>query len=309
MTAMLTSSRGPLYKNLDVHVDGLGSFSINYVEDGPSDASNVLLLHSFPSDSSQFREFIPLLSHKYHVFAPDLPGFGLTTSPKDMTYSFENLTAAIEAWLAALEISSYAVYVFGYGAAVCFRLAMKHPEQLKAIITQNGNAYDEGFGQSFWAPIFKLWETENSNDAREFLRDNILTPEKTEFQYYMGAPEVDHALVNPMQWKTDFLLNIAGRENQEHQLDLLYDYRNNKEMYPMFQEYFRKSQVPTLAVWGKGDPAFIYPGAEAFKKDLPNAEVHLLDAGHFALETARWEIAKLMLGFLEKIGHDNKGPH
>ena len=296
-------NRGPLYKNLDVDVDDLGTFNVNYVEDGPPGASNVLLLHGFPSDSSQFRDFIPLLSHKYHVYAPDLPGFGLTTSPKNLKYSFDNLAAVIEAWLAALKISSYAVYIFDYGAPVGLRLALKHPKQVKAIITQNGNAYDEGFGVSFWEPIFQLWETENSPDARALLRDNVLTLATTKFQYYMGVPERDHALVNPLQWQTDYLLNIAGKENQERQLDLFYDYRNNKKMYPQFQKYFRTSQVPTLAVWGKGDPAFVAVGAKAFQKDLPNAEVHLLDAGHFALETARWEIARLMLAFLEKIGH------
>ncbi len=300
---MASSNHGPSYRSLDVEVKDLGKFNVNYIEDGPSDAPNLILFSGFPSDSSQYRDFIPLLSHKYHVYAPDLPGYGLTQSPKDMKYTFENLTSAMDAWLSALKITSYAVYIFDYGAPVGLRLAMRNPQQVKAIISQNGNAYDEGFGAEFWKPIFKLWETENGSAEREVLRDNILTLGTTKFQYYMGAPESDHHLVNPMQWQSDYLLNIAGKENQERQLDLFYDYRTNKKIYPEFQEYFRNSKVPVCAVWGKGDPAFIYPGAEAFKKDLPDAEVHLLDAGHFALETARWEIARILLEFLKKIGY------
>ena len=217
-----------------------------------------------------------------------------------MKYTFDNLAAAIGAWIVALNITSYAVYIFDYGAPVAHRLALQNPDQIKAIVTQNGNSYDAGFGHPFWDPIMALWKSNDSTQDREVLRGNVLTLATTTYQYTAGVPEKDIPLINPAQYNTDFLMNIAGKENQEHQLDLFYDYRTNVALYPKVHEYFRKSQVPLLAVWGKGDPAFIPPGAEAYKQDLPNAQVVLLDAGHFALETKRWEIARIMIEFLTR---------
>lgn len=292
----------PTYHQLDVKPDGSSTIGINYVEAGDTNLPTVLLLHGFPSDISQFRDLIPMLSNDYHVLAPDLPGFGLTTYPEDFVFTFDNLARAIRAWLTALKINSYAMYIFDYGAPVGLRLALEKPDEVKSIIAQNGNAYDAGFGHPFWDPIEVLWASENGQAARDQLRSTVLTLEITNYQYTAGVPDDDKSLINMDQPRTDYLANIAGKKNQENQLDLFYDYRTNKAMYPKFHEYFRKSQVPLLAVWGKGDPAFIPPGAEAYKKDLPNAEVHFVDSGHFALETKRWEIAAVMLNFWKKIG-------
>lgn len=289
----------PTYHNLSVTPLGLGTFNINYVKAGSPNLPTVLLLHGFPSSSTQFRDFVPLLSNDYHVLAPDLPGFGLTKSPRDLKYTFDNLAKAISAWLVALNVTSYAVYMFDYGAPVAQRLALENPVQVKAMITQNGNAYDVGFGHPFWSPIEALWQSNNSAEDREWLRDNYLTIAGTKMQYVTGVPKEDLPLINPAAWTSDYLMNVAGKENEEHQLDLFFDYRNNKVIYPKIHEYFRNTQVPLLAVWGKNDPVFEH--AEAYKQDLPNAEVRLLDAGHFALETKRWEIARIMVAFLKKI--------
>jgi pimeloyl-ACP methyl ester carboxylesterase len=297
---MATKALAPTYHDIDVDTP-LGTTTVHYVEAGDKSKPTLLLLMGFPSSTTHYRDFIPLMADKFHVLAPDFPGFGLTKVPGNFVYTFDNLTAVISAWLKKVNTKTYAAYMFDYGAPVGFRLALENPSAIKAIITQNGNAYDEGFGQDFWAPIFNLWNTNNSQEAREVLRENILTQAITTFQYYMGVPEQDKHLVDPEQPIRDYLQNIAGKENQEHQLDLFYDYRTNKASYPKWHEYLEKSQVPVLAVWGKGDPAFIAPGAEAYKQHAKNAEVHLLDAGHFALETARWEIAELSKAFLAKV--------
>jgi pimeloyl-ACP methyl ester carboxylesterase len=289
----------PTYHDVSVNPAGLGTFKIHYIEAGDASLPNVVLLHGFPSSSTQYRDLIPMLSGSYHVLAPDFPGYGLTESPKNLDYTFDNVTAAISAWLVALNITSYAIYVFDYGAPVGWRLALQNPDHVKAVVSQNGNAYDAGFGHPFWDPVEALWK-DNDAKNRDFLVDNLLTLEGTKMQYYLG-PEKDNDLVNPVQWTTDYLMNIQGKHNQERQLSLLYDYRTYTELYPKIQAWFRKSQVPLLAVWGKDDIVFIPPGAEAFKKDLPDAEVVLVDAGHFALETKRWEIAKLMLKFLGRV--------
>lgn len=291
----------PTYQSLTVG----DSVNLHYFEAGSKDLPTILLLHGFPSSSSQFRDLAPLLSHKYHIIAPDFPGYGLTTAPADFQYTFDNLAKVTIALLAALQISSYAIYVFDYGAAVGWRLALNNPSAITAIISQNGNAYNEGFGQPFWQPIMETWTTNNSAPAREWLRDNYLTLAATKMQYTAGFANADLALVNPSDWTLDYLQNEQGRENQEHQLDLFYDYRRNVDGYPTVHEYFRKSQVPLLAIWGKGDPIFIPPGAEAFKRDLPEAVVKFVDAGHFALQTKRWEIAGAILGFLQNVGKSN----
>ena len=289
----------PSYNNITVP-DGSNVF---FVEAGAPELPTLLLLHGFPSSSNQFRNFIPLLSSSYHVIAPDLPGFGFTTSPAHYTFTFDNLAGTISAFLVALNVAKYSLYVFDYGAPVGLRLALKKPEAITAIITQNGNAYDEGFGQEFWAPVFELWNTSDSAAARGYLRDNLLTLDGTKMQYTAGVPASDLTLIDPTTYTYDYLTNIAGTENQNRQLDLFCDYRTNPQVYPAFHEYFRKTQVPLLAIWGKGDPAFIPPGAEAFKKDLPNAIVEFVDAGHFALETKGRDIAVAVLQFLEKVGH------
>lgn len=268
-----------------------------YREAGPKEAPVILLLHGFPSSSHQYRNLIPLLSHKYRVIAPDLPGFGFTEVPTELEYkyTFGHLALTIEAFLDALSIKEFSVYVFDYGAPTGFRLALRRPESVQAIISQNGNAYEEGLGEA-WAPMKAYWKSGSTED-REFVRANLLTLDATKWQYDTGskvpiAPEAPYL---------DFAL-MQRPGNEDIQLDLFYDYQNNVKMYPEFHEYFRKSQVPTLVAWGKHDPFFIPPGAEAFKNDIKSAEVHLLDAGHFAVETNTEEIADLLLKFLEKNG-------
>ncbi|KAG8526658.1 uncharacterized protein KY384_008087 [Bacidia gigantensis] len=277
--------------------------NVSYIEAGSPHNPTLLLLHGLPSSSNQFRNLIPLLAASYHILAPDLPSYGLTTVPADFVYTFENLTKVTGSFLEALKITSYAVYIFDYGAPVGFRLATASPTSspVKAIISQNGNAYDSGFGHPFWTPVEALWNSSNALPEREYLRNNFFTLESCRYQYEVGVPASDLKLINPAAWTYDFEQNIQGKENQDRQLDILYDYRTNKALYPAWQKYLRESQVPLLAIWGKNDPCFIYPGAEAFKKDLPHAKVELLDAGHFALETKVGVIAEEALKFLKGV--------
>ncbi|KAF4464480.1 Epoxide hydrolase [Fusarium albosuccineum] len=284
----------PTYHNVTLD----SGVNMHYFEAGSAHNPTLLLLHGFPSSSSQFRDLAPLLAPKYHIIAPDFPGYGQTTAPASFDYTFDNLADATLALLTALQIASYAMYVFDYGAAVGWRLALANPSAITAIISQNGNAYNSGFGPPFWEPIMKTWTTSNSAPARKWLRENYLTLAATKMQYTAGFPAKDQELINPADWTLDYLQNEAGKANQERQLDLFYDYRKNVDGYPAVHEYFRSSQVPLLAIWGKGDPIFIPAGAEAFKKDLPNAVVKFVDAGHFALQTKRWEIAKEIGAFL-----------
>jgi len=296
----------PTYHDVIVN----SSVKVHYFEAGSKSLPTLLLLHGFPSSSTQYRDLAPLLSHKYHIIAPDFPGFGLTQAPADFTYTFDNLAAVTEALLATLQITSYAIYVFDYGAPVGWRLALHNPSAITAIISQNGNAYTEGLGEEFWAPIKKLWNyddnTSSTSDlntsAHSWLRDNYLTLAATRMQYTAGFPESDLPLINPSDWTLDYLQNEAGRENQDRQLALFADYGRNLDSYPALHAYFRDSQVPVLAIWGKGDPIFVPHGAEAFKRDLPNAVVKFVDAGHFALQTKRWEIADEILSFLGSVG-------
>ncbi|KAL6718592.1 hypothetical protein ACLMJK_004684 [Lecanora helva] len=204
-----------------------------------------------------------------------------------------------------MDVTKYSMYIFDYGAPVGLRLAVQKPESITAIVSQNGNAYVEGFGHPFWDPIMALWSESNPNSTadREILRENVLTLAGTKMQYTTGVPTSDIPLIDPVAYNYDYHSNLVGTEKQNHQLDLFYDYRTNVALYPTFQKYFRESQVPLLAVWGKGDPAFIPPGAEAFKRDLPNAIVKFVDAGHFALETKVEEIAKEVLQFLKGVKH------
>ncbi|CAD6563528.1 MAG: hypothetical protein ASARMPRED_000017 [Alectoria sarmentosa] len=276
--------------------------TISYISAGSPTLPTLLLLHGFPSSSNQFRNLVPLLSTTYHVLAPDLPAFALTTYPSDYAFTFDNLSLTISAFLTALDIISYAMYIFDYGAPVGLRLALANPASIKAIISQNGNAYVEGLGHPFWDPIEALW-ADPSPQNYEIVRNGVLTLESTVYQYTTGVPSDDLPLVNPAAYTYDYLKNLQTPADQDRQLALFYDYRTNVVKYPAFQAYFRASQVPLLAVWGRNDPAFVPAGAEAFKRDLPRAEVKFVDAGHFALETKAEEIAEETLKFLKGIGY------
>src|SRR5215813_8834228 len=279
-----------------VEADGVKVF---YRAAGDPSAPVVFLLHGFPASSFMFRELIPRLASAYRVIAPDLPGFGFTEVPADRNYvySFDQLAFTIDAFTKALKINRYAMYVFDYGAPTGFRLAMAHPERVTAIVTQNGNAYEDGLGDA-WGPIRKYW-AEPTAENRDVLRRNILTLDGTRWQYTHGVSNPDS--VPPESYTLDAAL-LERPGNKDTQLDLFLDYASNVKLYPKFQEYFRKLQPPLLAIWGKNDPFFIPAGAEAFRKDIPSAKVQFLDTGHFATETHAVEIASAMKDFLETNG-------
>jgi pimeloyl-ACP methyl ester carboxylesterase len=269
--------------------------SIFYREAGDPDQPTLLLLHGFPTSSHMFRNLIPQLVDQYHVVAPDLPGFGFTRSPEGFRYSFDSLAAVIGGFVDKLGLKRYAVYVFDYGAPVGFRLALAKPDRVAAIISQNGNAYEEGLSTG-WNPIQAYWR-EPTAAHREALRQ-FLAPETTKWQYVHGVK--DESLVAPESYTLDSAL-LARPGNDEIQLDLFLDYASNVALYPKFQEYFRTQRPPLLAAWGNQDPFFLPPGAEAFKRDNPKAEVHFFDTGHFALETHATEIAETIRRFLAKV--------
>ena len=276
-----------------VKIDGRQVF---YRESGDPSAPPLLLLHGFPTSSHMFRNLIPLLADRYHVVAPDLPGFGFSDAPTrvEFKYTFDNLAKVVDRFTQAVGLDRYAIYVFDYGAPIGFRLALAHPERVTAIMSQNGNAYEEGLSQG-WNPIQKYWK-EPTEENRAALRD-FLKPEATRFQYLHGV--TDETLVAPESYTLDSAL-LARPGNDEIQLDLFLDYASNVALYPKFQEYFRTMRPPLLAVWGKNDPFFLPPGAEAFKRDDPNAEVHFYESGHFALETHVREIAGAIGEFLSR---------
>ncbi len=285
-----------LQRSTGSEADGVRVF---YRAAGDATAPIVLLLHGFPASSFMFRELIPRLATDYRVIAPDLPGFGFTEVPAERkyVYSFDGLASTIEAFTQALKINRYAIYVFDYGAPTGLRLAMAHPERVTAIVSQNGNAYEEGLGGA-WGPIRKYW-AEPTAENRDVIRKNVLTLEGTRWQYTHGVANPDS--VPPESYTLDTaLLERSGNKNI--QLDLFLDYASNVKLYPKFQEYFRKSKPPLLAIWGKNDPFFIPAGAEAFRKDIPSAKIQLLDTGHFALETHVVEIASAIKDFLETNG-------
>jgi pimeloyl-ACP methyl ester carboxylesterase len=263
---------------------------------GDPSAPVLLLLHGFPTSSFMFRELIPRLADRFRVIAPDLPGFGFTEVPekRKYTYSFDALARTLEAFTDALGLNRYAIYVFDYGAPTGLRLAMAHPERVSAIVSQNGNAYEEGLGDA-WGPIRKYW-AEPTAENRDVIRQNILNLEGTRWQYTHGVANPDS--VAPESYTLDTAL-LERPGNKEIQLDLFLDYASNVKLYPEFQEYFRKSKPPLLAIWGKNDPFFIPAGAEAYRKDLPNARVQFLDTGHFATETHPVEIVAAIKEFLE----------
>lgn len=277
-----------------VEADGVKMF---YREAGPSDAPVVLLLHGFPTSSFQYRELIPRLADGYRVIAPDLPGFGFTEVPNERhyKYTFDSLAESIAAFTDALSLKRYALYVFDYGAPTGFRLAMARPERVTAIVSQNGNAYEEGLGDA-WAPIRRYW-SEPTAANRDAIRTALnLEGMRREYASGISNPEV----IAPEGYTLDAAL-LARPGNVDIQLDLFLDYANNVKLYPAFQEYFRKWKPPLFAIWGKNDPYFIPPGAEAFRRDNPNAIVQFLDTGHFALETHVEEIAFAMKQFLSRI--------
>ena len=267
-----------------------------YREQGSEHSKVLLLLHGFPSSSHQYREIIPLLAKQYHVLAPDVPGFGFTEAPSNFQYTFANLTSTIAEFLDVLSISHFSLYIFDYGAPVGLRLALQRPEAIQAIVSQNGNAYIEGLGD-VWGPVQGLWASQNGPQERDNVASALLTFDATKFSYVNGTPV--ESMIAPESYTLDYAL-MERPGNKDIQLDLLFDYQNNVAMYGDFQQYFRKSQVPLLAIWGKNDVFFVPAGAEAFKKDLPEAEVRLIDAGHFAVESDADIIADGVLRFLER---------
>jgi pimeloyl-ACP methyl ester carboxylesterase len=267
---------------------------IFYREAGPKNAPAILLLHGFPTSSHMFRNLIPVLAESYHVVALDLPGFGFTVSPSSFEHTVDHLADVVDEFTTTIGLRRYAVYVFDYGAPVGFRLALKHPDRITAFITQNGNAYEEGLGPGF-SPIRKHWR-DASAEHRAALRD-LLRPKSIQWQYTHGV--TDPSDVAPESYALDAAL-LARPGNAEIQLDLFLDYRTNFDLYPQFQEYLRTRRPPLLAAWGKNDLIFLPEGAEAFKRDIPDAEIHLYETGHFALETHATEIGEVMLDFLER---------
>lgn len=274
----------------------VGEVEVFYREAGPVDAPVILLLHGFPSASHMFRDLIPRLAETYRVIAPDLPGFGQTKSPPraEFEYSFDKIAQVIEGFTEALHLMQYALYVFDYGAPTGFRLAVSHPERISAIISQNGNAYLDGFSDA-WGPWQKYWR-EPTPEHREACRESLSPGTIRNWQYLTGS---DPQCMSPDGYTLD-IAYMKRPEAEEIQLDLILDYRSNVALYPTFQQYFRNYQPPLLAVWGEHDPAFIPAGAKAYQRDLPKAEVHLLDAGHFALETHAAEIADYIRDFLRR---------
>ena len=297
---VLDQSTVPVTSVNKIEVDGIQVF---YRSAGDVGAPVVLLLHGFPASSFMFRDLIPRLADQYRVIAPDLPGFGFTEVPakRGYVYSFDALAGTIEAFTDALNLKSYAIYVFDYGAPTGFRLAMHHPDRVTAIVSQNGNAYEEGLGDA-WAPIRQYW-SQPSAENRETIRRAILNLEGTRWQYTHGVPNPD-AVAPEGYWLDTALLERPG--NKDIQLDLFLDYASNVKLYPKFQQYFRSSKPPLLAIWGRNDPFFLPPGAEAYRKDNPNAQVQFLDTGHFALETHAVEIAAAMRSFLAASGKGTK---
>jgi pimeloyl-ACP methyl ester carboxylesterase len=274
-------------------VDGLNVF---FREAGPRGAPVIVLLHGFPSAGHMFRDLIPQLSDRFRVVAPDLPGFGRSDMPdrSSFTYTFDNIAGVIDRFTEVIGLGRFALYVFDYGAPTGFRLAMRHPQRITAIVSQNGNAYLEGLSEG-WNPIRAYWQDPSAAN-RATLR-SMLSPETTVWQYTHGV--ADPSAVSPDGYSLDnFYLARPGAD--EVQLDLFGDYKNNVALYPLFQAYFREHKPPFLAIWGRNDPFFLPAGAEAFKRDMPDADVRFLDTGHFALETHAEEIGAAMRDFLPR---------
>ena len=281
----------------------VGDVEVFYREAGPKDAPVVLLLHGFPTASHMFRDLIPLLAGRYRVIAPDLPGFGNTKAPPRgaFAYTFDNLARVVTGFVEALGLERYALYVFDYGAPTGFRVALAHPERVTAIISQNGNTYLEGFSDA-WGAWQAYWR-EPTPAHREACRASLSPQVIREWQYFNGA---DRSRVSPDGYTLD-IAYMARDGAEEIQLDLILDYRTNVALYDTIQAYLRQWQPPFLAAWGRNDAHFLPAGALAYRRDLPDAEVHLLDAGHFALETHAEEIARLILAFLGRVHASSSG--
>ncbi|MCW5890615.1 MAG: alpha/beta hydrolase [bacterium] len=282
-----------LYKTVKV-----GELDVFYREAGSPTAPAILLLHGFPTSSQMFRNLIPALADTYRVVAPDYPGYGYSSMPPHdrFAYTFDNLAKVIGEFTERIGLGKHALYVQDYGAPIGYRLAVAHPERITAIVVQNGNAYDEGLDNDFWKPVKEYWAQPESKEKRDALR-GLLTYKATKWQYTTGVPKPE--LVSPDGAAEDqYLLDRPG--NDEIQLDLFLSYGSNPPLYPKWQEYFRVHQPPMLIVWGKNDPIFPAAGAEPYKRDVKTLEYHLLDAGHFALETDGATIAALMRQFLAR---------
>lgn len=278
-----------------VKIEGLDIF---YREAGDKAAPTILLMHGFPTDSHMFRNLIPTLAEKYHVIAPDYPGFGQSSMPamKDFDYSFDNLARVIDKFTEALKLDKFSMYVMDYGAPIGYRIAAKHPERIQALIVQNGNAYDEGLDNDFWKPVKKYWAEKTEANAEPL--KGLTKFEATKWQYYTGVGNPD-AISPDAPLHDQVGLDRPG--NEAIQVELFYSYGTNPPLYPQWQEYFRTHQPPMLIVWGKNDQIFPAAGAEPYKRDIKNLEFHLLDTGHFAIEEYGHEIAQRMLEFLGKV--------
>lgn len=278
------------------HTASVDGFEVFYREAGDRSKPMLLLLHGFPTSSHMFRDLIPLLADRFHIVAPDLPGFGLSALPdrSEFAYTFDNLAKVIGRFTEVLGLDRYAIYVFDYGAPTGLRLALAHPERVTAIISQNGNAYEEGLSKD-WDSTQRYWREPN-DENRQALR-KLLTAESIRWQYEHGTP--DSTLVSPDGWNLD--ASYTARPGvDEIQLDLFLDYASNVALYPAFQAYFRQHQPKLLAIWGRHDPFFLPAGAQAYKRDIPNAQIRLLETGHFALETHAAEIAEAISTFMEE---------
>ena len=294
----MTSTATSVRKEPSIHykTTRINDLDIFYRAAGPQDAPAILLLHGFPTSSNMFRNLIPRLANSFRVIAPDYPGFGQSSMPdhKAYAYTFENYADIVDKLAEQLGISKYSMYVMDYGAPVGYRLALRHPERVQALIVQNGNAYDEGLLE-FWDPIKKYWKeaTPENRTGLHFL----VELKATRWQYENGVSDL--TLLDPTAWAVD-QLGLDRPGNRDIQMDLFYDYRTNVPLYPDFQDFFRKNQPPTLIVWGKNDLIFPPAGAAPYSRDLKNVETHLLDTGHFALETHGEEIANRIETFLTK---------
>lgn len=284
----------PVARHKTVNIEGVNIF---YREAGPAGAPVLLLLHGFPTSSHMFRDLIPQLADNYHVIAPDYPGFGHsdTPDPSGFDYTFDHLATMIDKLATTLGVAKYSMYVVDYGAPIGYRLALRHPDRIQALIVQNGNAYDEGLDTPFWDPLKAYW-ADGSLANREALA-GLITRKMTEFQYTNGISDI--ARISPDTWLLDqALLDRPG--NREIQLDLFLDYATNVALYPQFQAYFRRHRPPTLIMWGKNDAVFPESGARPYLRDLPRAELHILDTGHYALEDKFCVMVPLIRDFLER---------
>jgi pimeloyl-ACP methyl ester carboxylesterase len=290
-----TGAESPMVHYQTAQIEGLDIF---YREAGPKDAPAVLLLHGFPTSSFMFRNLIPKLASRYHVIAPDYPGFGQSSAPDPATfhYTFDHLAAVVDQFTQALKLQKFALYVQDYGAPIGYRIASAHPERITGIVVQNGNAYVEGLPDAYWKPIKAYW-ADPSPQSRQRIASAALNLEGFKSQYLIGVK--DPSAISPDTWTLD-LANLNRPGNKDIQLDLLLDYQTNLGLYPKWQQYFRTSQPPMLIAWGKNDVCFPAPGAEAYKRDIKDLDFHLLDTGHFALEDNVDQIAGLMLAFLDK---------